>query len=397
VTGIEGEPREMILAIGDVAHGAHANGTAIGPPVDLVLGIPPHHPSAHGVLRLRVRLEGERIVSAEPLVGHVHRGAEKLFEVRDYRQIMTLANRHDWLSAFNGELGVALAVEQMLGLDVPPRATWIRTALAELNRVLSHLAFAIPVALPDPHAAAHSAAGAARDGIQAAMEAATGGRVHFMATRIGGLRADLPTGWTNQSAEAAGAVRAVLDSLRHDVLNTANADRLRGLGIVSRGDVNAFGLSGVVAQATGASLDLRSADPYLAYDALAHVLRPIQRVDGDAFARFECLFDQIAMSLDLVEACLPEIDASSGQPVEVRLPKVVRAPEGTTYAWTEGALGINGYLLVSRGEPTPWRLKMRTASFNNAQVLSRIVPGTLLDDVVPLLQSMVFVIGDIDK
>lgn len=345
-----------------------------------------------------MRLEGERIVSAEPLIGHVHRGAEKLFEVRDYRQILTLANRHDWLSAFNGELGVALALEQMLGLDVPARATWIRTALAELNRILNHLAFAGAMAEPDPAAAAHSTAGLSRNRIQAVMESATGGRLHFMATRIGGLRADVADGWCDDVEGALADVTAALPALLSALIEgDEQRERLRELGTVHRSDVDTFGLSGVVAQAAGVALDLRSADPYLAYAELADVLRPISRTEGDALARLECLLDQISLSIDLVTACLPKIRASIGGAVDVRLPKVLRAPEGTTYAWTEGPLGINGYLLVSRGERTPWRLKMRTASFNNVSVLSRIVPGSTVEDLVPLLQSMVFVIGDIDK
>jgi NADH-quinone oxidoreductase subunit D len=389
--GVGEAERELVVAVGDVAGGS-------GTPVDVVLGLGPHHPSSHGVLRLRVALDGERITSAEPLVGHVHRGAEKLFEVRDYRQILTLANRHDWLSAFNGELGVALALERMLGLEVPARDTWIRTALAELNRILNHLAFAGAMAEPNPVIAAHSAAGLARNRVQAVMETATGGRLHFMATRIGGLRADVPARWCDDVEGALADVAGALPTLRSRLVEGDEARaRLRGLGTVHRSDVDAFGLSGVVAQAAGAALDLRSADPYLAYKDLGDVLRPISRVEGDALARIECLLDQIALSIELVAACLPRIRASTGDPIDVRLPKVLRAPEGTTYAWTEGPLGINGYLLVSRGERTPWRLKMRTASFNNVSVLTRIVPGCTVDELVPLLQSMVFVIGDIDK
>ena len=387
------EDRGLVVGVGDVAGGGVG-----GAAVDVVLGLGPHHPSSHGVLRLRVRLEGEHITSAEPLIGHVHRGAEKLFEVRDYRQILTLANRHDWLSAFNGELGVALALEQMLGLEVPARATWIRTALAELNRLLNHLAFAGAMAEPDPASAARSAVGLARNRVLKVMESATGGRLHFMATRVGGLRADVSNGWCDDVEVALADVAAALPELRSRLIEgDEQRARLRGLGTVRRGNVDSFGLSGVVAQAAGVDLDLRSADPYLAYAELADVLHPISRTEGDALARVECLLDQISLSIDLVAACLPRIRASAGDPIDVRLPKVLRAPEGTTYAWTEGPLGINGYLLVSRGERTPWRLKMRTASFNNVSVLPLIVPGSTVEDLVPLLQSMVFVIGDIDK
>ncbi len=156
------------------------------------LDLGPAHPSSHGVIQLRVVVEGDRIVEAEPRIGFLHRGAEKLFEVRDYRQAMVLANRHDWLSAFGNELGIALAVERMLGMEVPERAVWLRTLLAELNRVLVHLAFlgsfpaASGVARP-----AYSLA-AEREAVQEVLEEATGGRMHLMFNRVGGLREDVP-------------------------------------------------------------------------------------------------------------------------------------------------------------------------------------------------------------
>ena len=162
---------------------------------DLVLEVGPNHPSTHGVLRLRLVLDGERIVGCEPVVGYLHRGVEKLFEVRDYRQIIVLANRHDWLSAFSSELGVVLAVERMLGLEVPRRATWTRTLLAELNRVLNHLMFlgSYPVELGGGVTGAGEAF-RGRETIQAVMEEISGGRMHYMFNRVGGLREDLPEG-----------------------------------------------------------------------------------------------------------------------------------------------------------------------------------------------------------
>jgi NADH-quinone oxidoreductase subunit D len=155
---------------------------------DMILNIGPQHPATHGVLRLRLTLDGERIVSCDPVVGYMHRGVEKLFEVRDYRQIIVLANRHDWLSAFSSELGVVLAVERMLGMEVPERATWIRTLLAELNRVLNHLMFlgSYPIELgaitPIFYAFRE------RETIQAVMEEVSGGRMHYMFNRVGGLK-----------------------------------------------------------------------------------------------------------------------------------------------------------------------------------------------------------------
>src|ERR671918_722168 len=162
---------------------------------DMTLNIGPQHPSTHGVLRLKLVLDGERVVSAEPIVGYMHRGAEKLFEVRDYRQIIVLANRHDWLSAFSSELGVVIAVERMLGMEVPVRATWLRTLMAELNRVLNHLMFLGSYPLEVGAITPIFYAFRERETLQQVMEEISGGRMHYMFNRVGGLKEDLPAGW----------------------------------------------------------------------------------------------------------------------------------------------------------------------------------------------------------
>src|SRR5689334_16000184 len=177
---------------------------------DMVLNIGPQHPSTHGVLRLKLVLDGERIVTAEPVIGYMHRGAEKLFEARDYRQIVMLANRHDWLSAFSNELGVVLAVERMLGMEVPERAVWLRTLLAELNRVLNHLMFlgSYPLELGGITPIFHAFHG--REELQHVLEEASGGRMHYMFNRVGGLKEDLPAGWLGRVRAAVATVREQL-------------------------------------------------------------------------------------------------------------------------------------------------------------------------------------------
>jgi NADH-quinone oxidoreductase subunit D len=370
---------------------------------DLVLDLGPHHPSMHGALRLRLRLEGERIVEAEPLVGYLHRGAEKLFEVRDYRQILVLANRHDWLSAFSSELGVVLAVERMLGMEVPARATWTRTLLAELNRVLNHLMFlgGHPAELGSATTAAVVRdALSARERVQAVMEEASGGRVHYMFNRVGGLRDDLPHGWLGRVSAAVTEVRGRLDTLGAGLLgDEVFRSRTRGVGVLPAALVDAYGVSGPVARASGVDLDLRRDEPYLAYGELlgGGLLRVPTRREGDCLARFEVLLEQAVVALDLADACVERLGALPPGPVNVRLPKIVRPPEGSTYAWTENPLGINGYYLVSRGERTPWRLKLRSASFNNVAVLTDLLPGCRVADLVAVLGSMFYVVGDIDR
>jgi NADH-quinone oxidoreductase subunit D len=325
----------------------------------------------------------------------MHRGAEKLFEARDYRQIIVLANRHDWLSAFNNELGVVLAVERLMGLEVPERAVWLRTALAELNRVLNHLMFLGSYPLEIGAITPVFYAFRERETIQAIMEEVSGGRMHYMFNRVGGLKEEVPAGWTKRARLAIDEVRRRLPDLDNLIRrNEIFLARTSGVGVLSAADAAGFGASGPVARASGLDFDLRRDEPYLAYGSLD--VPVVTRTAGDCHSRFECMLDQVYVSLDLAQACLDQVDQISG-PVNVRLPKVVKAPEGHTYAWTENPLGINGYYLVSRGDRTPWRLKLRTASYANVQALTTLLPGTLVPDLIAILGSMFFVVGDIDK
>jgi NADH-quinone oxidoreductase subunit D len=365
---------------------------------DMTLNIGPQHPSTHGVLRLRLTLDGERIAAAEPIIGYMHRGAEKLFEVRDYRQIIVLANRHDWLSAFASELGVVLAVERMLGMEVPVRAVWARTLLAELNRVLNHLMFLGSYPLEIGAITPIFYSFREREQLQRVMEEISGGRMHYMFNRVGGLKEDLPAGWLGRVSEAVAGVRRGVGELDRLIIgNEIFRARTRGVGVLSREQIQQYGVSGPIARAAGVDFDLRRDEPYLAYGELSDVLRVVTRTEGDCLARFECLLDQVHASLDLADACVSRLSELPPGPINVRLPKVLKAPEGHIYAWTENPLGINGYYLVSHGEKTPWRLKLRSASYNNIQVLTEMLPGHLVADMVAILGSMFFVVGDIDK
>jgi NADH-quinone oxidoreductase subunit D len=367
---------------------------------DMVLNIGPQHPATHGVLRLRLTLDGERIVDCEPIVGYMHRGVEKLFEVRDYRQIIVLANRHDWLSAFSSELGVVLAVERMLGMEVPVRATWARTLLAELNRVLNHLMFLGSYPLEVGAITPIFYAFRERETIQEVMEEISGGRMHYMFNRVGGLKEDLPAGWLDRVSAVVTAVRGRLPQIQDLIFgNEIFRARTRGVGVLSPEAIAAYGVSGPIARAAGVDFDLRRDDPYLAYADLADsgTMRVVTRTDGDCYARYGLLLDQVAVSLDIAEACVQRLRDLPPGPINVRLPKILKAPEGHTYCWTENPLGINGYYLVSRGEKTPWRLKLRSASFNNIAVLPTMVTGCVVADLVAILGSMFFVVGDIDK
>ncbi|WP_277452788.1 NADH-quinone oxidoreductase subunit D [Janibacter sp. DB-40] len=368
---------------------------------DMVLNIGPQHPATHGVLRLRVVLDGERVVSADPVVGYMHRGAEKLFEVRDYRQITMLANRHDWLSAFSNELGVVLGVEAMLGMEIPERATWARTLLAELNRVLNHLMFlgSYPLELGAITPIFYSFR--EREDLQAVMEEISGGRMHFMFNRVGGLKEDLPAGWLDRVSTVVALIRDRMPQLEALIVgNEILEARTKGVGPLPHDLACAYGVSGPIARASGVDVDLRRDDPYLAYGELFGEGGPgrvVTRTAGDSLARLEVLLEQTHVSLDLADACVERMRSLERGPVNQRLPKVLKVPEGDRYTATENPLGLNGYHLVSRGDKTPWRLKLRSASFGNVQVLSQVLPGCLVSDLVAVLGSMFFVVGDVDK
>ena len=368
---------------------------------DMVLNIGPQHPATHGVLRLKLTLDGERILECEPIIGYMHRGAEKLFEVRDYRQILVLANRHDWLSAFANELGVVLAAERMLGMEVPVRAVWARTLLAELNRVLNHLMFLGSYPLEVGAITPIFYAFRERETLQQVMEEISGGRMHYMFNRVGGLKDDLPAGWLDRAADAVAGVRRRLPAMRDMILgNEIFIARTRGVGALDVETVHAYGVSGPIARASGVDVDLRRDEPYLAYGELFRDGGPgrvVTRQDGDCYARFEVLAEQVSVSLALADRCIDQLRSLPRGPINVKLPKILKVPEGHTYAWTENPLGLNGYYLVSRGEKTPWRLKLRSASFNNIAMLPELLRGCLIADMVAILGSTFFVVGDIDK
>jgi NADH-quinone oxidoreductase subunit D len=369
-----------------------------GAETDVVLDLGSAHPSSHPGLRLALELDGDVIASARAHVGLMHRGAEKLFEVRDYRQALVLANRHDWLSAFSNELGIVLLLERMLGVELPPRATWCRTLLAELSRALSHLAFLGTFPLDGPATVVRGIEG--REALQGALEEISGGRIHSMLNQVGGLRSEIPDGWTDRVRLAVVTARSSLAGFEDTLLADPRfVAATHGVGCIDRELVEPYGLSGVVARASAYDMDIRRDEPYLGYGQLADegLLRVAVRETGDARARVELLAEQTSVALDLVLTCAARLDASPPGPVSVRMPKSLRVPEGEAYAWTEGPLGASGYYVVSRGERTPWRLKMRTPSYSHVQVLEAMLPGTRIEHLVPILASLAFVLGDVDR
>lgn len=362
------------------------------------LPLPAGHPTSHGRIGLRVKWQGQgdarRVAAAEAVVGSVHRGAEKLAEMRDYRQAIMLLDRHDWWGAFAGELGFVLAVEQMVGLAVPPRATVLRTVLAELTRCAGHLAFLAGAAdtLPADTLPAGGPPTGALAGVAAVrelFEAATGNRVHPMFARVGGLADDVDDAWSGRLGAALPGLQEA--AARAATLLTGPADRL---AVLTARDVREMAVTGPAARAAGVDVDLRRDEPYAGYGDVFGAADVVTRSSGDAAARFAVMAEEVQVSCEVVRRCLDRLPAG---PVRARMPRTLRVPEGAVFVWTESPQGASGYYLVSRGGPSPYRLKIRSSTFDTAAALSRALPGTGVADLPLALASLPMVAGDIDR
>lgn len=360
-------------------------------PADITLDLGDVHPSGHGALRLRCRIDDDHVVAADPEPGLLHRGTEKLLEARDYRQALMLANRHDWLGAAVSEIALATAIEELLGIEVPARAVWLRTLLCEISRAsaaLLHLAGAATLP-PRGVSAAHAPGMAAREAWLRCLETMTGGRVHPMVARIGGLAHDAPEGWSDQITTAIEATRAELPA----ILEAVDVAIPEGVAVLAPTDAMRWAVGGPVARASGLDEDLRRDAPALAYADLGDVIRVITSEAGDARARYRVLAEQVQADLDVIAACVERMPEGE---IDVRLPKVVRAPEGSAYACLESAMGPSGAYVVSTGGVTPWRVRLRTASYANVQAMGAALPGTSLADMPAAVGSFLFVAGDLD-
>jgi NADH-quinone oxidoreductase subunit D len=361
---------------------------------EMLLNIGPQHPATHGVLRIVIELDGEEIKRAEPVIGYMHRGAEKMAEYRDARQTLVLMDRHDWLSAFNNELGWVIAVERMAGIEVPDRAQWIRTMLAEWNRIKNHLVFmgSYPLELGAITPLFYTFR--ERELVQDLVESVTGARMHHSFVRVGGLKDDLPRGFIARSAEVLAAMRNLLREYENLIMgNEIIFARTRDIGVLPAETAIAYGCSGPVVQASGVPMDPRKDTPYEKYGEVEFEV-PVG-TKGDSYDRLWVLVERVRQSLNIIEQCLDRLPP--GPYRASGLPKTLTFPESEIYVRQENPLGIMGYYVVGDGRKMPYRLKMRTASFSNVSVIPALLPGTLVPDLISILGSIFFVVGDVDK
>jgi NADH-quinone oxidoreductase subunit D len=360
---------------------------------EMILNIGPQHPSTHGVLRVVLELDGEVITRAEPVIGYMHRAAEKLAEFRDTRQTLVLMNRHDWISAFNNELGWTIAVERLAGIEVPDRAQWIRTMFAEWNRILNHLMFSGSYPLELGAMTPIFYAFREREMIQDLMESATGARMHHSYCRVGGLKDDLPRGFLKRSAEVLAVTRKAIREFETLIMgNEIIFKRCRNVGIIPTEMAVQYGTSGPVLQASGVAMDPRKDEPYEKYAEVEFEV-PVGQT-GDSYDRLWILVERMKQSCNIIEQCMDKLPAGAYR--AAKLPKTLKL-DGEIYVRTENPLGLMGYYVVGDGKKVPYRLKMRTASFSNVSVLPAMLPGTALPDLISVLGSVFFVVGDVDR
>ena len=391
-----------MTAVADRQKLAYANAQAADGRVNLefetdegmTLNLGPQHPATHGTLRIVLKLDGEQVLKCEPVMGYMHRGYEKLTEVRTYPQVTTLINRIDWLGSFANEVPFILAAEKLMEIEAPPRAQWIRTALFELSRIANISLFIGDMAL---HIGAMTAAFYAfrdREFVLNQIEAATGGRFHPNFDRIGGLKDDLPKGWVADTKAAMEKIRDFCDQM--EVLVEGNEifqARTRGIGVIPAEIALQFGLSGANLRASGVDWDLRRDQPVgLAWDQVDWNV--ITHPDGDSFSRFWVRLQEIRESCDIVDQLL---DGLPSGPYMAKVPRIIKVPEGEAWVATENPLGEMGYYVVSQGGLGPFRVKIRTASFNNVSVVPWVCRGVYVPDVVTILASLYFILGDIDR
>ena len=359
---------------------------------DVVLALPTHSPVTHGMFQIDVTTTDGLITQATPIFGAMHRGAEKLFESRDYRQVIGLANRHEWLSAFSGEVGIAQLIERELGIDVPVSARWLRTLILEINRVTSHLAFLAGYAWNSN--SIESELRMLRELWVNHMRDYTGSRMHPMLTQIGGMTHAPTVDWLDALLLLSQRTEAKLLSLNADIKTELN--EFVSVGIITTQQVNEFAISGPIARASGVAIDLRTHSTFLMYSHLSSFSSPIQG-QGDIPARILQLLEEISDSTNLVNECVPQCVALNSESVNVLIPKVLRVPEGEYEHSVETPLGIASWFLISKGDKYPYRLKLRPASLHPALALSTALVGQKAEHLPQIITSMPFLTGDTDR
>jgi NADH-quinone oxidoreductase subunit D len=361
---------------------------------EMTLNLGPQHPATHGTLRIVAKLDGEQVTKADVICGYMHRGYEKLVEVRTYPQINTLINRIDWLSSFANEVPFILAAEDLMEVEAPPRAQWIRTLFFELSRIANITLFIGEMGVQLGAITPVFFAFRDREYVLNLIEEATGGRFHPNFDRIGGLKDDLPKGWISETKDAMRRIRGYCDELEDLLMgNEIFEARTRGVGVIPADVGVSYGLSGANIRASGVDWDLRRDEPSkLAWSELDW--KVWTHPDGDSFARYWVRLQETREATLMVDQLL---DGLPSGPIQAKVPRIIKVPAGEAWAHTENPLGEMGYYIVSQGGLGPFRVKIRSASFHNISIVPWLLKGVYVPDIITILSSLYFILGDIDR
>ncbi|HYT33926.1 MAG TPA: NADH-quinone oxidoreductase subunit D, partial [Ktedonobacteraceae bacterium] len=360
---------------------------------EMLLNMGPQHPSTHGVLRLVLKLEGETVVDCTPVIGYLHRGIEKILENRPVMGGIRYMDNADYLSPLLNEIAYAGAVEQLMGIEAPRRAQYIRLLTGEMQRIASHLV-AVGTYLVDLGAFTPVLwTFRDREGILSLFEALGGSRFNVNYLRVGGVLHDFPRGWLK-------ACETYFDQFEKNMVeleglitgNEIFESRTQGVGYIDPPQAIAYGLTGPMLRASGVNWDLRVNRPYMAYREVPVNVQV--RQEGDCYARYKVRVQEIWESIRL---CRVAMDKMPGGSIGTRTPIALRPPRGETYFAIESSKGELGVYFISDGSEYPWRAKLRGPSFVNLQILPELLRGHKMSDVVAIIGSLDIVLGEVDR
>ncbi|MDA2925997.1 NADH-quinone oxidoreductase subunit D [Acidobacteria bacterium AH-259-O06] len=359
----------------------------------LEVNMGPQHPSTHGVLRVKLKLDGERVLDAECIIGYLHRGVEKISENRSYIKCVPYYDRTDYIAAVSNVYGYLLGVEKLMGIEVPKRAQYIRIMMTEFNRISSHLLWLATHALDIGAMTIFLYCFREREEILKLFEALFGARLTTHAFRLGGLWKDLPPGFEQ-------AARKFIDDFPYRVdeyeqILTKNRiwlDRTKGVGVISGEEAIEWGMSGPPLRGSTVAYDVRKARPYGGYEEFDFDIAVGE--NGDTYDRYLVRLQEMHQSRRIIQQVLDRLPEGS---VHGKAPRIPKPPVGEYYSGIESPRGELGYYIVSDGSPQPFRVRIRPPTFVNLQTLRRLVKGHLVADVVALIGTLDIVLGEIDR
>lgn len=360
---------------------------------EMILNMGPQHPSTHGVLRLVIKIDGEIIVDAEPVIGYLHRGTEKLAEDLNYTQIIPYTDRLDYLSAMTNNYAIVHATEKLMGLEIPERAEFLRVIVMELNRIASHLVWMGTYLLDIGAMSPFLYAFRDREQILNLFNELCGARLTYNYMRVGGVKWDAPPGWIEKVGKFVEYMKKQMNEY-HGLItgNEIFIQRTKGIGIVDKQMAINYGLTGANLRVTGVDWDLRKKQPYSIYDRFEFDV-PVGKT-GDLYEKYLLRMQEIVESLKIVEQAINQFPESG--PIMGKVPRVLRVPEGEVYVGIEAPRGELGCHIISKGKDKPWRLKFRRPSFYNLQILPELLIGENISNLVAILGGIDIVLGEVD-